>query len=182
MTAALGADFSVLPSDSSNSPPNGDSIGWSPDSKWIGYRASHGAQTPYDLYLIRWSAPGVAYKPHANSVNKGVATQVFAPDSQSVAFVGAIAPQSNAELYLSKLPPIGAPPTATLVSSPASAVVQTDINWLPGSHVIAYRATVAGAAQLFAVAVASDGSAGNSVATSGVSGSGVSSYQLAPVH
>jgi len=110
----------------------------------------------------------------------GVTNWAFAPHSQSIAFVGTIAPQNNAGLYLTKLPTSGAPPTATLVSSPASSVVQTDINWLPGSRVITYRATESGAAQLFAVPVAADGTAGSALPISGVSGSGVSSYQLAP--
>jgi hypothetical protein len=122
----------------------------------------------------------VAYKPHANSIAPGVTTWAFAPNSQSVAFVGTIAPQNNLGLYLSKLPASGAPPTATLVSAPANAVVQTDINWLPGSHVLAYRAVVSGAAQLFAIPIAADGTAGSVISVSGTSVSGVSSFQLAP--
>jgi hypothetical protein len=180
-TAVAGTDFSLLPSGFlSNAFTDTPSMGWSPDSAWIALRADRDVDKQYDLQLIRWSTPGVAHKPHANSIAPGVTTWSFAPNSQSIAFVGTIAPQNNAALYLSKLPAIGAPPTATLISAPASSVVQTDINWLPGSHLITYRATVSGASQLFAVPVAADGTAGSVVSISGVSGSGVSSYQLAP--
>ena len=181
LTATAGTDFSLLPTDSgSGTLTHVSDIAWSTDSKWVGFRADRDSSGTFDLNLVRWSTPGVAYKPHANGIAPGVTTWAFAQDSQSVALVGTIAPQNNAGLYVSKLPTSGAPSTGTLVSSPASAVVQTDIKWLPGSHVIAYRATVAGAAQLFAVSVAADGSAGSGVAVSGLSGSGVSSYQLEP--
>jgi hypothetical protein len=180
-TAVLGADFSLLPSGFlSNAFTDTQSVDWSPDSQWIALRADRDVNGQFDLYLMRWSAPGVLHKPHANSTASGVATYSFAPNAQSVAFVGTIAPQNNAGLYLTKLPANGAPPLATLISAPASSVVQNDINWLPGSRVITYRATVAGAAQLFAVPVAADGTAGSAISISGVSGSGVSSYQLAP--
>ncbi|MEI9940461.1 MAG: hypothetical protein WDO69_24875 [Pseudomonadota bacterium] len=180
-TAAVSTDFSLLPSGFlSNTFTDITDVGWSPDSAWIGIRADRDVDVQYDLQLIRWSAPGVAYKPHANSTASGVTTWSFAPNSQSIAFVGTIAPQSNAGLYLTKLPTSGAPPTATLVSEPASSVVQTDINWLPGSRLLTYRATVSGAAQLFALPVAADGTPGSVVSISGLSGSGVSSYQLAP--
>ena len=182
-TATVGAGFSLLPSgflpNAFSGVPNVD---WSRDSKWIALRADRDVDNQLDLYLMRWSAPGVAYKPHANSTASGVITWTFAPNSQSIAFVGTIAPQSNAGLYLTTLPASGAPPIATLVSSPANAVVQTDINWLPGSRVITYRAMVSGAAQLFAVPVAADGTAGSVIAISGASGTGVTSYQLAPTH
>jgi hypothetical protein len=135
----------------------------------------------FDLYLLRWSAPGTAYKAHATSTGPGVATAAFAPNSQTIAFVGTISPQANVGLYLAPLPAKGAPPAATLVSEPAASIVQPDIAWLPGSRVLAYRATVSGANQLFAVPVAADGSAGSVVPISGASGSGVSSYQLAPL-
>jgi len=180
-TAAVSVDFSLLPSGfSTHSFTDILSVGWSPDSKWIAVRADRDVDTQVDLNLLRWSAPGVLYKPHANSTASGVTTWAFAPNSRSVAFVGTIAPQLNTGLYLSQLPASGAPPTATLISAPASAVVQTDINWLPGSRVLAYRATVSGAAQLFAVPIAADGTVGSVIPISGVSGSGVSSYQLAP--
>jgi len=180
--AVAGADFSLLPSGFlSNTFTDTWTVGWSPDSKWIAVRADRDVDARYDLQLIRWSAPGFAYKPHANSIGSGVATWAFAQNSQTVAFVGAISPQANAGLYLGKLPAAGAPPPATLVSAPASAVVQNDINWLPGSRSIAYRASVSGSAQLFALPIAADGTAGNAVSISGASGSGVSSYQLAPV-
>jgi len=180
-TATVGTDFSLLPIGFLSNAFTGTSgMSWSPNSQWIALRADRDLAGQFDLYLIRWSAPGIAHKPHANSIGSGVTNWAFAPNSQSIAFVGTIAPQNNAGLYLSKLPPSGAPPTATLVSAPASSVVQTDIDWLPGSRVIAYRATVSGAAQLFALPVAADGTAGSPVSISGVSGSGVSSYQLAP--
>jgi len=181
MAATVGADFSLVPAGFlANTFTDTPSVAWSPDSKWIALRADRDTDTRYDLHLIRWSAPGTTYKPHSNTIGAGVSTWAFAQNSQSVAFVGSIAPQSNAGLYLTTLPTTGAPPSATLVSSPANAVVQTDINWLPGSRVIAYRATVAGAAQLFAVPVAADGTAGTPIPISGPSGSGVTSYQLAP--
>ncbi|HKO50251.1 MAG TPA: Ig domain-containing protein [Polyangiaceae bacterium] len=180
-TAVAGTDFSLLPSGLlSKAFTDTPSIDWSPDSKWVALRADRDVDAQYDLYLVRWSAPGVAYKPHTNSIAPGVTTWAFAENSQSIAFVGTIAPQSNAGLYLSKLPVSGAPPIGTLVSAPASSVVQNDINWLPGSRMIAYRATVSGASQLFAVPVSADGTAGSPLSISGVSGTGVSSYQLAP--
>jgi hypothetical protein len=180
-TAKVGNDFPLLPSGflSSASPGIRD-LNWSPNSQWIALSADRDVYNQIDLYLVRWSAPGVAHKPYASSVGSGVTTWAFAQNSQSVAFVGTIAPQNNAGLYLSKLPPTGAPPTATLVSNPASVVVQSDINWLPGSRVIAYRATLSGVTQLFALPVAADGTAGIAIPISGMSGSGVSSYQLAP--
>jgi len=181
-TATVGTDFSLLPSGFlSNAFTDSTTVSWSPDSKWIALRADRDIDSQYDLYVVRWSAPGVAYNAHANSIGAGVTAWVFAPNSRSVAFVGGIAPQSNAGLYLTTLPTTGAPPTAALVSSPLNAVVQADINWLPGSRVITYRATVSDAAQLFAVPVAADGTAGTPVPVSGASGSGVTSYQLAPI-
>jgi putative Ig domain-containing protein/WD40 repeat protein len=183
VTARVGTDFSLLPSSYlANAFTDIPTVGWSPDSKWITFRADRDANNQYDLHLIRWSAPGVAHKAHANTVGAGVSNWSFAPSSQSVAFVGTIAPQTNAGLYLTQLPGSGAPPTATLISAPANATVQTDINWLPGSRVITYRATFSGAAQLFAVPVAADGTAGTAIPVSGVSGSGVTCYQLAPTH
>jgi len=180
-TAIASSDFSLLPSGFlANSFTDTQSVGWSPDSKWVALRADRDLNSQYDLQLIRWAAPGVAYKPHATSSGSGVTTWAFAPNSQSVAFVGTVSPYANAVLYLGKLPASGAPATAALASAPATAVVQTDINWLPGARVIAYRAVVSGAAQLFAVPVSADGSAGSVVPISGASGSGVSSYQLAP--
>ena len=177
--AAAGTDFSLLPSGFSSEFTNLPAAGWSPDSKWIAFLADRDVDAQYDFHLVRWSAPGVPYRPYANSTSSAV-TWAFAQSSQSVAFVGTIAPQNNAGLYLSNLPASGAPSTAALISAPASAVVQTDIKWLPGSRVITYRAAVSGAAQLFAVPVAADGNAGSPVPISGVSGGGVSSYQLAP--
>ncbi|HYP97285.1 MAG TPA: hypothetical protein VER96_01340 [Polyangiaceae bacterium] len=180
-STSVGSDFSLLPNDFwSNTFTWAASVDWSPDSKWIAIRADRDVKSQYDLYLVRRSAPGVAYKPHANSVGPGITTWTFAQNSQSVAFVGTVAPQSNAGLYLSKLPASGAPSTAALVSAPANAAVQDDITWLPGSRVITYRAIVAGAAQLYAVPLTADGTAGSALSMSGVSGSGVLSYQLAP--
>jgi len=181
-TAAVGADFSLLPSGFlTNTFTETTDVRWSANSQWIALRADRDVNAQFDLELIRWSAPGVAYKPHANTISSGVTNWAFAPNSQSVAFVGSIAPQSNAGLYLSKLPASGAPPTATLVSAPANAVVQTDINWLPGSRVITYRANVSGPAQLYAVPIAADGTAGSAISISGPSSTGVTSYQLAPI-
>src|SRR6185369_6468873 len=148
-------------------------VNWSPNSQWVALIAEG------NLQLIRWSAPGVAYKPHANFTGSGVTMWAFSQNSESVALVGSIAPQNSAGLYLTKLPTTGAPPIAALVSSP-DAVVQTDINWLPGSRVLTYRAAVSGATQLFALPVAADGTPGSPISISGVSGSGVTSYQLAP--
>jgi Tol biopolymer transport system component len=181
--ASADMDFSLLPTGFvSNSFTDIPAVAWSPDSQWVALRADRDVDGRYDLYLLRWSAPGIAHKPHANSTASGVSAWAFAQNSQAVAFVGSIAPQSSAGLYLSQLPPTGAPPPATLISEPASSVVQTDINWLPGSRVIAYRATVSGATQLFALPVTADGTAGSPVSINGVSGSGVLTYQLAPVH
>ena len=58
-------------------------VGWSPNSKWIALRADRDVDTQFDLYLIRWSAPGIAHKPHANSIGSGVTNWAFAPNSQS---------------------------------------------------------------------------------------------------
>lgn len=180
-SAVAGSDFSLLPSGFlSNSFTDTPASGWSPDSKWVALRADRDANSQYDLQLIRWAAPGVAYKPYATSVSTGVTTWAFAQNSQKIAFVGTVSPYANAALYVSKLPATGAPPTAVLVSAPASAVVQADINWLPGSRVLAYRAVVSGGDQLFAVSVAADGTAGSVVPVSGPSGSAVKSYLLAP--
>ncbi|HET7539480.1 MAG TPA: putative Ig domain-containing protein [Polyangiaceae bacterium] len=180
--ATVGMDFSLLPSAGFlSSAVDVMDRRWSPDSRWIGMRADRDVGGQMDLYLIRWSAPGAVHRPHVNSMATGVTNYAFAPNSQSIAFVGTIAPQSNSGLYLTKLPASGAPPIATLVSAPVSAVVQTDINWLPGSRVLAYRATVSGNSQLFALPVEADGTAGNAVPISRASGSGVSSYQLSPV-
>jgi len=181
-TAVAGSEFSLLPSGFlSNSFTGIATSGWSPDSKWIALRADRDVDGQYDLQLIRWSTPGVAYKPHAASSGSGVTTWAFAQNSRSVAFVGTVSPYANAALYLGQLPATGAPPIATLASAPAGAVVQSDVNWLPGARVIAYRAVVDGAAQLFAVAVGVDGTAGSVLPVSGASGSGVGSFQLAPV-
>jgi len=180
-TATVSTDFSLLPSGFlSNAFTDTYDVRWSPNSQWVALRSDRDVNNQFDLYLTRWSTPGALYKPHANSIAPGVTTWAFSQNSQSVAFVGTIAPQNNAGLYLTKLPTSGAPPTATLVSTPTTSTVQTDLNWLPGSRVIAYRATVSGAAQLFALPVAADGTPGSVVSISGVSGSGVSSYQLAP--
>lgn len=180
-TAVAGSDFTLLPSGFlSKSYTDIPTSGWSPDSKWIALRADRDADMQYDLQLIRWSAVGTAYKPHANTMASGVSAWAFAQNSQAIAFVGTVTPQANAALYLSKLPASGAPSIATLVSSPAASVVQTDVNWAPGSRVIAYRAVVSGGTQLFAVPVSADGSAGSVVPVSGASGGGVSSYLLAP--
>jgi len=182
-TAKVSSDFALLPSGFlSNAFTDTYDVSWSPNSQWIGLRADRDVNGQFDIYVMRWSAPGVLHKPNANSTASGVTTYAFAQNSQSVAFVGTIAPQSSAGLYLTTLPASGAPPTAMLVSAPANSVVQTDVNWLPGSRVITYRALVSGAAQLFAVPVAADGTAGSPLAISGVSGTGVSSYQLVPNH
>lgn len=179
--AAAGADFALLPNGfSANSFTDIQSVGWSPDSQWVVLRADRDVSNQYDLQLIRWSAPGTVYKPHANTTGPGVSTWAFSQNSQSVAFVGTVSPQANAGLYLARLSPTGPPTQAPLISAPANAVVQTDINWLTGSRVITYRATVSGGAQLFAVPIAADGTAGSPIPISGVSGSGVTSYQLAP--
>ena len=181
-TAVAGADFSLLPSGFlAEGFTDTQSVGWSPDSKWIALRADRDTDAQYDLQLMRWSAPGALYKPHANSIAQGVAIYAFAPNSHSIAFVGAISPEATPGLYLTQLPSSGAPALASQVSSQTSTV-QTDINWLPGSRVLTYRAIVGGTAQLFAVPVAADGTAGSPVSISGVSGGAVTSYQLAPIH
>jgi len=179
--AVAGKDFSLLPTGFlTHAFTDTPSVGWSPDSKWVALRADRDVDGQYDLHLIRWSAPGTAHKPYTSSLGSGVTAWTFAQNSQSVAFVGTVSPQANAGLYLTKLPTSGALPTATLVSASSNSVAQTDITWLPGSRVIAYRAVVSGAAQLFAVPVSADGSPGSLVSISGASGSGVTSYQLAP--
>ncbi|HYP97283.1 MAG TPA: putative Ig domain-containing protein [Polyangiaceae bacterium] len=180
-TAMAGSDFSLLPSGFlSKTYTDTPATGFSPDSKWVAVRADRDADMQYDLQLIRWSAPGVAYKPHGTSISAGVTSWAFAQNSQAVAFVGTVSPYANADLYVAKLPASGAPSNAVIASVPASAVVQNDVNWLPGSRVIAYRATDAGATQLFAVSVNADGSPGSVVPVSGAMGT-VSSYQLAPI-
>jgi hypothetical protein len=182
---AANSDFSLLPSGFASTATNAGMYvqlsAWSPDSGWIALRADRDVKNRYDLHLIRWSAPGTTYKLHANAIAAGVSTSAFSPNSQAIAFVGTISPQANDGLYLTPLPATGAPPLATLVSAPAAAVVQNDIAWLPGSRVLAYRASVSGRPQLFALPVAADGTPGEVVPISGVSGSGVTSYQLAPL-
>jgi len=172
-TAKINSDFSVLPSGILSSMNYGDE-NWSPNSQWFAVRASG------DLYLIRWSAPDVANKPYANTAGSGVVSWSFAQNSQSIAIVGTVSPQNDTGLYLSQLPISGAPLIATPVSAPAHAGVQADVKWLPGSRVLTYRAVVSGAPQLFALPVAADGTPGTPISISGVSGTGVTSYQLAP--
>jgi hypothetical protein len=180
-TATPGADFSLLPSGFlPNSFTSLWNVAWSPDSAWIALSIDREIDQQNDLYLVRWAAPGVAYKAHANSINQGVTSYAFSGNSRSVAAVATIGPQANAGLYLTKLPASGPPPLAALVSTPPVAVVQNDINWLPGSRSLAYRAAFSGSTQLFAIPVAADGTAGPPVPISGASGSGVTSYQLAP--
>jgi Putative Ig domain/WD40-like Beta Propeller Repeat len=180
-SAATGSDFSLLPSGFlQNAFTDIPSVSWSPDSRWVALRADRDVNAQYDFFLVRWSAPGVTYKPHASTIAPGVASWAFAQNSQAVAFVGTISPVANAGLYLTNLPSSGAPPLGTLVSAPSNAVVQNDIAWLPGSRVLVYRAAVSGATQLFAVPVAADGTAGTVTPISGVSGSGITSYSLAP--
>lgn len=180
-SAAANSDVPLLPSGFlTNAFTNISGVGWSPNSAWLGLVLDREANNQNDLYLVRWSAPGIAHKAHASSAGQGVSTYSFGSNSKSVAFVGTIAPQSTSGLYLIKLPETGAPLPGSLVSTPATASVQNDINWLPGSRVVAYRAVVSGAPQLFAIPVAADGTTGSPISISGVSGSGVSSYQLAP--
>ena len=180
--ADAGTDFSLLPSGYfSNSFTGFSRVNWSPDSRWVALLADRDVDGQFDLNLVRWSAPGIIYKPHANSISPGVAAWAFAQNSKSIAFVGTISPRANPGLYLSQLTASAAPSTATLASAPESAIVENDLQWLPGSRVIAYRATVSGTDQLFALTVTADGSADAVTAISGASGSGVTSYQLAPV-
>jgi len=183
-TTQSNKDFTLLPSDFlSNSSTETYNAGWSPDSKWVALLADHDTNSHFDLYLVRWAAPGIAYRTHGNSIAPGVTNWTFAPNSRALAFVGSISPQSNEGLYFSALPTSGAPPLATLVSSP-SATVQPDTSWLPGSHVLTYRAAINDVPSLYAVLVASDGSLGKVVPLSGATGNGngVRSYQLAPLH
>lgn len=140
-------------------------------------RADRDTNDRYDLHLVRWSAPGIIYKPHANSEGAGVATWAFSPNSRFIAFSGSIAPQARAGLYVTQLPATGTPPDAQQVSD-ATATVQTDLGWLPGSRVLAYRANVSGKPQLLAATISRDGDA-SSVPISGPSGT-VGSYQLSP--
>ena len=180
-TATVGTDVSLLPTGFlANAFTDISTLGWSPDSQWIAWAADRDLNAQYDLFLLRWSAPGTAYKPYTSSAASGVTSAVFAQNSLSVAFVGSVAPQSSGGLYLAKLPASGAPPTASLLSG--NAVVQNDIKWLPGSRMIAYRATVSGATQLFVIPVAVDGTAGSVIPISGLSGSGVTSYALSPTN
>lgn len=111
MTSPPGADFSLLPLGFlANSFTYIASFGWSPDSKWVVLRVNHDVKEQFDLHLIRWSTPGVAYKAHTNTVAPGVTTWAFAQNSQTIAFVGTVAPQDRAGLYLTRLPGSGAPP------------------------------------------------------------------------
>lgn len=184
-SAEIGGDFSLLPTGFSSEAtnPNLDVVnrGWSPDGAWIAMHADRDVDSTYDLYLLRWSTPGNAFKAHAPTRAPGVTTSAFSPSSRYAALVGTIAPLTNAGLYVSRLPESGAPEPGKLISTPATAAVQDDFAWLPGSRVIAYRATISTKAQLFALPLDAAGAAGSVVPVSGMSGSGVSSYQLQPL-
>ena len=177
-TAAANTDFSLLPSGFlANSFTDIPSIGWSPDSKWVALRADHDTNGQYDLFLIRWSAPGTAERPYTALGTGGVSTWSFAPNAQAVAFVGTIGTETAPGLHLATLPASGALSAALL--SVADAATQTDVTWLPGSRVILYRAG-ASKTQLLSVAIDSNGAAATLLPVSGASKTAVVSYQIDP--
>jgi hypothetical protein len=109
----------------------------------------------------------------------GVSAYQFAPSSERIAYVGILGSATVPQLYVSPLPTLGLPGAAVQLSTGTS--VQNDIAWLPGSRVVLYRANDPGGYQLHHVLLASDGTASTPLSTSGPSGGGVTSYQIAPV-
>jgi hypothetical protein len=105
---------------------------------------------------------------------------MFSSNSKYVAYVGALNGVAQSVLYASTLPTIGDPSPAVALTVTGTPAVQSDIAWLPGSRVILYRANDAGGAQLHAALLGTAGSALTSQSVSGVFGTGVTSYQIAP--
>jgi len=180
--ASAGTDVTILPSGFlANTFTNVSSLGWSPDSQWIALLADKDTSNRFDIYLTRWAALGMATKPYTTSSSPGVSTWRFAPNSSSVAYVGAVGTSSTPELYLTTLPATGEPSAAVPLTSTADPAVQDDIAWLPGSRVIVYRANDAGGAQLHAVHVTPAGASSTPISVSGAGGTGVPSFQPAPL-
>jgi hypothetical protein len=181
-TAAAGTGISVVPASFLlNSFTAIPSYGWSPNSQWIAVRSDKDTDGLFDLYLVRWSELGTVIRPYASSTTPGVSTWQFAPNSSSVAFVGVLGASTVPELYLSTLPATGTPGTASALTAATDPAVQDDMAWLPGSRVIVYRANDTGGPQLHAVHVSATGTSSSALSVSGASGTGVPSYQLAPL-
>lgn len=188
-TAAAGAEFSLLPNSFLDA--RNEFVSWSPDSQWVALTSNHeSSAVSAELFLIRWSAPGMAYGLHTTAVAQpGASEAIFSPNSQTIAFaINSAAPLPNSTLYVCKLPSSGAPPAPTFVASDLG-YRPTGINWLPGSRMIVFQRIVPSSpssanfvAQVFAAPVAVDGTPGRPLLVGGAKGKSVISYELAPIH
>jgi hypothetical protein len=182
-TAAPNSSYTLLPTDfSTNSFTSMAEYSWSPDSSWVALRADRYDDTINDLFLIRWATPGVATRPYSSRLAPGVSAYKFAPSATSIAYVGITGTATVPQLYISQLPSTGPASSGVQASASSGPAVQNDITWLPGSRVVLYRANDAGGYQLHNVHLTSDGATSSVLSASGASGSGVVSYQMAPIH
>jgi hypothetical protein len=104
----------------------------------------------------------------------------FSPNSRRIGYIGTLNGETLPGLFVGNLPIDGDLSPGLSLTPSGGAPVQSDIAWLPGSRVILYRANDAGGAQLHAALLGTDGSALTSQSVSGVFGTGVTSYQVAP--
>lgn len=180
--SSASTDFTLLPADFSiNSFTNIANFDWSPNGEWIATLGDTNVDGLFDLYLIRWSSPGVATKPYASATAPGISAWQFGPNSRTVAYVGALGTAAVPELHLTTLPSTGTPTTTLALTATTAPAVQNDISWLPGSRVILYRASDLGGPQLHAVHVSEAGTTRSPLSVSGISGTGVMSYRIAPL-
>jgi hypothetical protein len=177
-TAATNSDVSLLPDGVASA--GVDKSPWSPDSSWITMVSHNAANNTNDLYLVRWTGPAPATA--VSSMIAGSSTTRatrFAPNSSAVAFNGNVLDATIKTLHLSLLPPTGPATPAVALTNASQPSVRADINWLPGSKVVLYRAADPGGDQLHLIHIGANGSASAPLSISGLS-SGVASYQIAP--
>jgi hypothetical protein len=181
-TAVADSAYTLLPADFTTNTFTGIAeYSWSSDSSWVALRADRYDDAINDLFLVRWSAPGEATRPYTSRLAPGVSSYRFSPTTTGIAYVGILNSATVPQLYFSQLPATGPATTAIQVSTNSGPAVQNDIAWLPGSRVILYRANDSGGYQLHNVLLTASGAVSNALNTSGASGSGVSSYQVAPI-
>ena len=181
-TAAADSAYTLLPADFTTNTFTGIAeYSWSPDSSWVALRADRYDDAINDLFLVRWSAKGVATRPYSSRLAPGVSSYRFSPATTGIAYVGILNSATVPQLYVSQLPATGPATAAIQASTNSGPAVQNDIAWLPGSRVILYRANDSGGYQLHNVLLTASGAVSNALNTSGASGSGVSSYQVAPI-
>jgi hypothetical protein len=181
-TAAPDSGTSLLPADfTTNTFTSVAEYGWSPDSAWVALRADRYDESINDLFLVRWSEAGVATRPYTSRLTPGVSTYQFAPSAENIAYVGILGAATVPQLFVTQLPATGLPSAGVQLSTVSGPSVQNDIGWLPGSRVLLYRANDPGGNQLHHVHLAANGAASSPMSTSGASGNGVTSYQIAPI-